>query len=628
MNNRKEVFNYLKIGEVKPKGWIYEQMNRDLTIGFAGHLDEITDRVSRKIFVNRVNSYLQDPNNMDDVPNSWWDGESEANWLFGFVCMAFLTQNINCMQKAEKLLEEILDSACGDGYIGIYKPNTRYAHTSDNGELWCQSRIMLAMLAYYEISGKTKYLKAVEKAVKLTIEHYGKSKSYFDDPKASGGAGGLTHGLMIVDVMEWLYNITGDEDYKGFGIWCYDDYSKARINRDSDNQLKKLLDHNRPLYGHAPHVVEHMRVPLWAYYVSNDLSYKKASESIYKKIKQYIGLSGACIGDEQIKNRKPLPDMTYEYCAITDLMLSFQSALQKTTEAEYGDMIENMVFNAAQAARLPDGSAISYLSRDNRYFASKKSLFGNDSRFKYSPAHEDAAVCCNPNAVKLMPLYTSKMWMRCENGLAAVTYGPSEVDTMLGDIRVVIKEETAYPFEDSATFTLQPAVECDFVLKLRIPGWAGGVSLNAGDAEIDFSGGYISIRKKWQTEDKVLLRFNPEIKLIRAENGEMAIRRGALLYALRIPHKRYIIKKYGTEGFADIDYEPDGAIIQTPAIYTASDNDTGLFEYCFAEKADILFPWDDTPSVIKAVFNKNQTAKLVPIGTTILRRVTFPLVEI
>lgn len=40
------VFTWLTLGEVKPAGWIKEQMARDLNHGFAGHLDELCREAS------------------------------------------------------------------------------------------------------------------------------------------------------------------------------------------------------------------------------------------------------------------------------------------------------------------------------------------------------------------------------------------------------------------------------------------------------------------------------------------------------------------------------------------------------------------------------------------------------
>jgi hypothetical protein len=49
-------FTWLPMGEVKPAGWIKEQMTRDLSEGFAGRLDELCPEASSDIFGSHRNS--------------------------------------------------------------------------------------------------------------------------------------------------------------------------------------------------------------------------------------------------------------------------------------------------------------------------------------------------------------------------------------------------------------------------------------------------------------------------------------------------------------------------------------------------------------------------------------------
>jgi len=52
-------------------------------------------------------------------------------------------------------------------------------------------------------------------------------------------------------------------------------------------------------------------------------------------------------------------------------------------------MVERLAFNAAQGSRLPDGSAIIYLGKDNQMQAIQKDNF----RYQYAACHSVA--CCN-----------------------------------------------------------------------------------------------------------------------------------------------------------------------------------------------------------------------------------------
>ena len=150
-------FKYLPLGEVKPDGWILEQLNRDLEEGFAGQLDQLTTHASTDLFKDRIETSTEHM--------QWWDSETRGNWLIGYTLMAYLAGNETHKQRVDCLLSDLKATQDEDGYIGIYTPNSRYKHApGENGELWGQSRALLTMLSYYELTGDESYLEAVERA--------------------------------------------------------------------------------------------------------------------------------------------------------------------------------------------------------------------------------------------------------------------------------------------------------------------------------------------------------------------------------------------------------------------------------------------------------------------------------
>ena len=198
-------FERLRLGAIKPIGWIKAQLIRDLDHGFAGCLDRLTDRAAHDLFAQRIESSEQQV--------AWWDAETRGNWLWGYVMMAHLADQPAHQQRARELLADLKRTQDADGYLGIYSTASRYHHgDGENGELWGQSRALLALLAYYEFSGDAEYLRAVQRAVDLTIRHYPPNRAYFRSSAttARDALTGLTHGLCYVDVLEWLYAITHD----------------------------------------------------------------------------------------------------------------------------------------------------------------------------------------------------------------------------------------------------------------------------------------------------------------------------------------------------------------------------------------------------------------------------------
>ncbi len=155
-----------RFGEVHPAGWILREMRADLDNGLAGHFADISDTVNQNRFANRSGS------STDGEPY-WWSGEHEGYYADGLFRLAWLAGDDAVKQAAIRRLEEVLDAQDADGYIGIYPPAQRFSTTAaDDAELWTQSRIFQALLAWYEATGERRILVAVERAVRLTLAEY------------------------------------------------------------------------------------------------------------------------------------------------------------------------------------------------------------------------------------------------------------------------------------------------------------------------------------------------------------------------------------------------------------------------------------------------------------------------
>jgi len=610
-------FQILPFGTVRPTGWVLAQLQKDLTLGFASRLDSLTERAATDLFSKRIESSSQQ--------FAWWDSETRGNWLWGYTMMAGLAEIPEHQIRINGLLNALKQTQDADGYIGIYSPSSRYQHGNDeNGELWGQARALLALLAQYELTNDESWLHAVRAAVDLTLQQYGAGRSYFRQPKTHNDLIGMTHGLCYVDVIEWLYRITGDVRYRDFGVWLYQDFNQMQLPFANDDMiLTNLLDSHRPLNGHAVHTVEHLRALLFADEMGELPQSAAAQKNAFLKLSHYTLPSGAVLGDESLHGL-PTPDIGYEYCTLTELLFSLSSAIQKSGDGTFGDWIESLAFNAAQGARFADGRGLAYLSLDNRLSAtndrpdSYSHLHGTHGRFKYSPTHEDVACCCNPNSIRFMPHYIGRMWMRLDgrSGLAAVTYGPCVLKTKIDDVDVTITEETNYPFSDSVRFIVSPHHPLDFELLLRKPAWSASVTVEG--AVVREENGWLVISKTWADGDSFTLTFHPRVEAMPYPNGEYAVRRGALQYVYPIEYQLHSIKDYPIESYHDYEALPVN-IEQAyqPIILYGSKPDYGLK---FGRDENNAPDWE-TPSV----FLDAGISRLVPIGSTVLRRAAFPL---
>jgi len=611
----------LPAGAVRPLGWALAQMRRDLTEGFAGCLDALSPHVRRDLFRDRIAS------SADQM--AWWDAESRGNWLWGYTLMAHLAGLRTHETRAAELLESLMCSQDDDGYLGIYSREHRYAHAAgENGELWAQSRALLPLIALYECTGQERALDAVRRAAALTLDRYPRGTGCFrrGDAVDRDSLTGLTHGLCYLDVLEWLHDATGDARYATAALGFYREFSAmSRPFPNDDLARPNLEDPRRSFGGHAVHTAEHLRAALWVHALDPSALPTEALRRGLGRLRQNRLPSGALLGDENIHGLA-VPEAAYEYCTLTELLLSLSSCLAKQGAAGTGDWMEALAFNAAQGARLADGSAVAYLSADTRLWATASRPDSHSSpapgrRYKFSPTHDDVACCCSPNATRMLPHYVAHQWMRLtrEPGLAATCYGPCEVHTRIGPTSVRIVEETRYPFSSSIDFHVDPEQPVEAALMLRRPGWATRVGMSCPGTRVVEGAEWLRVEKTWRAGDRVRLTFAFPIRLDPYANGELAVCRGPLQYALPVAARRLEIARHATEGFLDLDFEPEdlGPAYRLPVL-DSSRPDCG-FAFEDVEGTDPRSPWAEPPHRLVA-----GELRLLPLGSTVLRRAAFP----
>lgn len=618
-------FKFLRAGEVQPEGWLKTQMQQDIEIGYARHLLQLTDRCHLDVY---------DVSNTDSIKTGsgglkghiWWDGESTGNWLDGFIRIAFLSGNKQAIKEADKMVKTILGYQEKDGYLGTYPKRIRYESplgvvNKNNGELWNQACLFRGLIGYYELTGKQQVLEAVEKATLLTISMYNKNRPLWSTVYL--GESGPGHSMMFIDVCEQLYRITGKQQYLDFIQFMYDSFNDLgdKTNASADQLLRNLANLDLPLKMHGAHVLEHIRAP-YALYYTGDEKYAVAYKNWFKKVEKHLTPSGACIADENIGGRLGSPDIGAEYCTMLELMCSLQSAIEKSANPRYGDMIEKLAFNTAQGARLKNGMAIQYLTKDNQTEAS--SAQKHNSKFMLSPTHEQAAVCCVPNSIRFYTYYISNMWMRTknENSIAAITYGPSVLNTIVKGVEVEVIEETTYPFEENVKFTINPKESLEFPILFREPRWAKNTKIDADGARVERQNGFIRITKRWEKGDQVNLTFGAEVVKNYTNQKQIYFSRGPLVYSLGFNAEFTKIRTYPVEGFYDMDAEP---VKGQSLNYSIIGQPDFVFKKSGGEPEN---PWkDNNLKLFGSLYNDDkkliENVSLVPLGSTLLRQTTF-----
>lgn len=615
MTNAQEKFQSLPFGSIKPTGWLKTQMQKDVE-GYLGNLDQLVpDLINDPIYGSgrlHKNSQVKDLGNLKagDAEGSeqykWWNSETQSNWWDGYIRNVFLIDDEAGIEKVHQYVKRILDTQDEDGYLGIYDAALRYNFNSENGELWSKATLYRGLLAYYEATKDEKVWKSLVRAVDNVMVNYPINNS---SPFSSGEKfnGGVSHGLTFTDVLDKMYQITGNKKYTEYALFLYTDFSRT-YQSEEDVQLKNILNPNYKLKSHGVHTYEHLRPLIVAAYHNKDL--QKALTIYLERIKNTTTPTGGPIGDEWIAERTADATHTgYEYCSIHELLDSYTVLLQKTGNASIGDDIETIFYNAAQGSRNPNHSCIAYLKTDNSYemLGTKNGEIEPDrkqTRYKYSPAHQDVAVCCNPNAGRISPYFIQSSWMKeNENTLVANLLMPNVLETEIKGSKIRIENKTNYPNENAFHFQIQLDQPTTFTLKIRKPSWTTSIITNEKYRVED---DYIIIERTFNKIENIKLEFKTEVIVLTDRKGEHFFSFGSQFYAKEISSLQIKGKEY-VRGFEDLNYEPlDKTRFKFIENHRATFNNNNI-------KADLK----------NIVTNKTETVTLIPFGKTILRQVSF-----
>ena len=623
------------MGDVRPAGWLREQMLRDLTTGMAGSLDQLCPEAADDIFCTgrRTKTVAINAGNGRHQP-TWWNGETEGNWRAGFMALAALCDDPASLRKAEAFLQRLQASTDDDGYFGVYSKDLKYGHP---GDLWTQGCLLRGMLGYAEITRNRAVYDAVVRCVDADLAAYAPGKKKLDLTQS--------HDLMISDVLERLYDITGDAKYRDFMRSYYEQWNPVAQRDitpgDEDVSLDKLLLPDHPYVGHGVHTVEHVRVPLWLAAAVNTPDYNTAAQHAVERLERYLVPSGATVcGDpaggkpapECIANDAPDPNKQYEYCTIKETQQTFQSAFQKTGNAAYAERVERVFFNAAQGGRLPDGTGLAYSSPDNRLHCDGQAHdhAGTEARNKFSPTQMDVAVCCNPMSTNVTPQFVRGMWMRhADGGLVAALYGPCKVSTTVTGKPVALESRTSYPFENTVEIAIHANSAGVFNLRLRNPEWSANTRVLCSGATITRDGDFWLLSKHWKSGDTIAVHFTPVVREVKACNGEVALQHGALLYAQALPAIEKSIHDYSIPRFHDMYYLP--ASKPEPLALVQADGSYGFMPVAAKTTASVLRPYDAPGLKLHGRMKNTASGEmvsmdLVPFGSAPkLRRLTFPV---
>lgn len=570
----------IRIIQIKPTGWLKTLMEQEVKRHVVSDLDLLVPELFRddlyakdRIGKNTLPKDLGTLEN-DESWNAqfyWWNSETIANYYDGLMRYGYLLEDDNIQKKVKLFAEHILRSQDPDGYLGIYDRDTRYRFESENGELWAKTTIGRFLLGYYHYSGDQRALNAVIRMAREVMNHW---ELHLSTPfYGKNTFAGVAHGLMFVDVLFELYQLQNDRTYLDYALFLYEDYNQHDVS-EPDCLIKNLLDPGYAFKGHGVHTYEHLRVvAIYDVFGGKNLDlYRHYME----KLSKVLSPSGGPIGDEWIMgNTADASQHGYEFCSIHELMTSLLLVSRLGLENQYA-FAQRLFLNANLGCRHKEELTISYLKSDDSYAMTgdfhhhqPHALHKIQTRYKYSPTHQDAAVCCVPNSVRISPTYIENA-VSCTGDRLIIHYGcPMEIILSVDDRPFMLSIEQKNPYVPVTVHT-----DLEDLLVMEMP----------------------------EASAKIQIKTDP--------HGKIYFEHQNIVFAHPIDYESVHIKSYPFELF-DTHVLPKRKHVLLKYV---KDNDPVMSYHNGIPTIEVTLSQGE--SDVKVL--------LVPMGETILRQVTFP----
>lgn len=397
-------------------------------------------------------------------------------------------------------------------------------------------------IALYRATGEQRYLNAAIKMADLMLSRFA-APNRLPYRLNRGSISQRTEHPNIEMALVELYRVTGDKRYLNFSRQFLDEYNYwSRWQIDGHAVMESLLNAGAvDLYletGDKGQFATPTR--LW--------------EDMVKGRMYITGGIGSRRDGEAFGDKYELPNEAYaETCAQISAFFWSHRMLLATGEARYADLMERLMYNSVMSGLSLSGTEYFYR---NVLVADGKPPQGPDQRL--GPRQPwFTTPCCPPNVARFLASLADYFYATAPNGVAVNLYGASTAKIPIGGQTVRITQNTRYPWDGRISITVTPEKPAQFVLQLRVPGWAQGQPvpsdlyryMNAAAEAVNVSingqpytgkpdKGFLAISREWKSGDVIELNMAMPVRRVLAHEsvlnlrGQVALERGPIVYCV------------------------------------------------------------------------------------------------
>ena len=463
-------------------------------------------------------------------PHIFWDSDV-AKWMEGVAYLLAEKSEPHLEAIVENLIDLIEKNQDECGYFNIFyqtvEPQNRFKYR-DCHELYCAGHLMEAAVAYYQATGKKRFLDLMCKYADYIEKRF---KIDRDTDFATPGHEEIELALVK------MYEVTGEKRYLELSKFFVDERGKKPefLNdwcKESYHQSHKPVREQDEAVGHAVRAVYLYSAMADLALRYNDKSLLDACEKLFDDIvnhKMYItGGIGSSKAGEAFTIPYDLPNLIAytESCAAIGLVLFAHRMLLLTNDVKYSHVIERALYNGFLSSFSLDGKSFFYCNP----LEVLPYLKGRDEELNEKtismPITERVEVffcsCCPPNIVRFVPSIGNYLYTYDQNAIYVHQFMESTAQ-----IRgLTIEQKTSYPLDGKIQITVKGG---STKLCVRIPEY---IDEYEGKTENGYA--------VFNVNDGDTITLNFEMKptfieanpLVTFDSGKVAVMRGPMVYCL------------------------------------------------------------------------------------------------
>jgi len=535
------------------------KVNHEITIPHVFRKCEKTGRIDN---FSRAARLL----NNGKKPNFPFDDSDVFKVIEGAAYSLIIKPDLRIEQYIDNLIEKIAVAQEDDGYLyttrtinpenpHVWAGKKRWELVSIlSHELYNMGHLIEAGIGYYNATNKRRLLDVAIKCANLIYNEFGPGKlervpGHQEIEIALIRLYRSTSNKKYLDLAKFFLDIRGTtkifdfEDYLNRNKIYFEDARSLEYNQSH----KRIVEQDEAV-GHAVRATYMYSAITDIISIYNISEYKTTIDRIWDNIvskKLYItGGIGARSDGESFGDNYELPNLEAynETCAsIAYIFWNFR-LFSLYGDAKYIDVLERTLYNGFLSGISIEGNKF--------FYTNPLSSNGNVTRKSWYKCP-----CCPTNIVRFIPQIPRYIYALNSDTIFVNLYIGSIAEFKLQDKKIVINQETNYPWGGDVKIVLNLSQKTKFTIAFRIPGWArdkpipsdlyyylknnlSEVIIKINKEEINFKveKGFVNIKRVWKNNDTIELNIPMPIRRVLCNDNvqknieKIAIERGPIVY--------------------------------------------------------------------------------------------------